>query len=141
MRRAARTPPAQQPQKQRLGLVVAMLREDHEIDARKNPGAGRPSQRPQAEIAVRTDVHRLDLQGNLDAGAQLAAETGPARGIRADAVIDVHRAQRKSHVPRESRQNGQERNRIHAPRETQHQMSARGNRRRNRRRYPFGQFT
>src|SRR5256885_2447747 len=49
----------------------------------------------QSQIAVGSDVDGFQLQRNLQPCAQPAAKLRPARGVGADAVIDVHRAQRK----------------------------------------------
>jgi hypothetical protein len=56
-------------------------------------------------------------------------------------VIDVNGAEREFLPDREPGENGQKRHGVHAAGEAEHQMSAGRDRRRERRRYPLGQFT
>ena len=135
--------PAQKPQQKRLGLVIAMLREDDKVGiyARKGLVAGSARRALQSQIAVGSDVDGFQLQRNLQPCAQPAAKLRPARGVGADAVIDVHRAQRKPERGRQPEQDGKEGYRIEAAREAQREVRPRKNLGRKHRRHPSGQFT
>ena len=120
-----------------------MLREDEEIGihARKGPVAGPARRALQSQTAVGTDVHRFQLERNPQPCAQAGAKLRPARGVGADAVIDVHGAQRELERGRQLKQDGKQGYRIEAAREAQREVRPRKNLRRKHRRHPFGQFT
>ena len=83
----------------------------------------------------------FQLERNPKPRAQSGAKLRPARGVGADAVIDVHGAQRELERRRQLEQDGKQGYRVEAAREAQCEVRSRKNPRHKRRRHPFGQFT
>ena len=101
-RRAACSGAAQQVEQHRFGLVIALVRKRHAIGSRtRERRVSRLTRRGlEALAAPRPERDASHRERHAQASAQRAAEPLPAVRVRADAMIDVDRAQRDAHARR-----------------------------------------